>query len=197
MAEMTRPSDDRMPGKDKAALVISSLALIVSILTPIFTYFFLNQSERDDRDKKQLIVWVTGGGGTAGTDFDGKAYSETSDYLIHTHKGGVLPVGNVQILLQFSPAFPKDKYSVAVDSPIETLPPYKEDNGRVRIRVKNPLAATSGDITIRVSVSISGVLEGKTKPLASPVLRGAWLYSDAISGQPIQAPTDGGGGGNY
>jgi hypothetical protein len=172
--------------KDKASLVVSILALAVSIASPFASYRWLNQVERDDRDRKQLTAWIIdgAGGGEVGGDFDSDLVSSAYTFDIVARKGGVLPVGNVQFLLQFDPiAVPYLK--VNVNSAIETEPTTLDGEGRLRIRLKNPLAPTATDVHIPIEVSMSGHMKDKVFAGIRDPLRGIWLYSDAIAGLPI------------
>jgi hypothetical protein len=172
--------------KDKASLAVSVLALAVSIASPLVSYQWLNQVERDDRDRKQLIAWMvdSGGGGSMGSDFDNDIVSSVESFAINARKGGRLPVGNVQFLLQFDPlAIPYMK--VKVQSDIETEPAVMDDEGHFRIRMKHPFAPTARDVRLTVEVSMTGHMKDRIlKRMHAPLL-GAWLYSDAIAGLPI------------
>ena len=184
--------------KDKASLTVSILALIVSIASPAITYRWLNQVERDDRDRKQLVAWIAsgGGGGSVGGDFDSDEVSSTESLDIIAQKTGSLPVGNVQFLLQFDPtAIPHMK--VTVHSDIETEQTGLDDAGRFRIHLKNPLAPTARDVRIAVQVAMTGHTRDQAFMHMRDPLRGAWLYSDAITGLPISLPSSPrNGGGN-
>jgi hypothetical protein len=52
---------DMKSEKDRASLAVSIIALAMSVASPFVSYIWLNQSERDDRDRKQFIAWIEGG----------------------------------------------------------------------------------------------------------------------------------------
>jgi hypothetical protein len=175
--------------KDRASVTISLLALAVSIISPFASYRWLNQVERDDRDRKQLIAWIAdGAGGGADSGPNENTLSSVAMFDIVARKGGVLPVGNVQFLLQFEPrAIPYLK--VSAHSDIETEPASIDDDGRFRIRLKNPLAPTARDVRIGVEITMTGHRKDRVFMQMGAPLRGVWLYSDAIAGLPISLPS--------
>jgi len=180
--------------KDKIALTVSILALIVSVVSPFVNYRWLNQVERDDKDRKQVFAWMA-------TDSypklgkDGLDSIET-DYVLWIRKTGSLAVGNVQFLLQCDASL-KDSLQVTASSEIELEPLTIESGGRVRIRLKHPLPPTAHDIKIQIHATESiRSAYGKSdtdaltleRSLTTLPVEGAWLFTDAIAGSPISVP---------
>ena len=180
--------------KDKAALTVSILALLTSIASPFISYRWLNQVERDERDRKQLTAWLeTGGGGVTGGIGSDDSMASSDSYTLWARKDGALSVPNVQFILQFEPGV-RPYMHVEVHSDIETEPPVIDDDGRVRIRLKNQLAPTVKDLKLDIEVSLAGHSKDKVFSGLNGDLKGAWLFSDAISEAPISLtahhPTD-------
>src|SRR6266404_5582746 len=107
------------PEKDKAAPTVSILALLLSIASPFVSYRWLNQVERDDRDRKQLTAWLeTGGGGVGGGLGSDDTIDSVDSYTLWARNDGRLPVANVQFLFQFEPGV-KPYIKVVAHSDIE------------------------------------------------------------------------------
>jgi hypothetical protein len=168
--------------KDKASLTVSIIALVVSIASPFVSYRWLNQVERDDRDHRQFRTWIVDSAGIiffAGTR--GAPDTTEQTFHIYAREEGALSLDNVQFLLQLNPeATPY--MSVAIHSELETDKPVVDD---VRIRLKNPLALTVRDIQIKVEVTLSGSKNNPEFEKLTADLTGAWFFSDAIAGLPI------------
>jgi hypothetical protein len=200
---MTDTSATKSPNERgiKFSDLIAVLALVVSTLTPLITYLYLNQTERDSRDRKLLVAWITLDGliGPESVDLSPNAKTKTTikaNYVLWVRKSGSLALNNVQFVLQFGPEIAKH-INVAVKSDLETTRSPVDSEGSVRITVKQ-VAPTAGDIPINILTSFPGDARDVLKPRA--VLVGAWLYSEAIAALPIAIPatTEGGGGsGNY
>jgi hypothetical protein len=183
----------RKPSREAVTLTVSIVALAVSVVSPFANYRWLNQVERDDRDRKQVLAWITSTGSDASIDFSkripkGKPVplSVSSHLSLWFRKGGALPVGNVHFLLQFDPGAVNMR--IKTDSLVETETPSLEGNGRVRIRLKNPLAPTARDLRVDIWVSASLEVTQINPARLTVDLKGAWLFTDAVSGSPISVP---------
>lgn len=138
--------------------------------------------------RRLTFAIADGAGGGADSGPNENTLSSVTMFDIVARKGGVLPVGNVQFLLQFEPrAIPY--FKVSAHSDIETEPASIDDDGRFRIRLKNPLAPTARDVRIGVEITMTGHRKDRVFMQMGTPLRGVWLYSDAIAGLPISLPS--------
>jgi len=162
--------------KDTASLAVSIVALTVSIASPLVSYRWLNQVERDDKDRKLLTAWIDPG---ADDYQDLFTQPSTRDFrggvTIWLRKDGSLSVGNVQLILQFAPDS-VNYINATAHSELEVEKPVVEQGGRLRIKLKNALAPTSRDISIDVLITIA-----KPSKYRTGVLQQAWLFSDATA----------------